>query len=139
MPYSAGHTLMLMPATHDDLLVSSYGFDLAADRIAQTPADRRDDSRLLVVDRRGERIAHRKFSDLPDVLLEGDLVVANDTRVLAARLYGTKEHSGGRVEILALHPLEDGDSWAALVRPSSRVRPGTPKMVRSPWAVPRKS
>ncbi|MEE2829238.1 MAG: tRNA preQ1(34) S-adenosylmethionine ribosyltransferase-isomerase QueA [Myxococcota bacterium] len=116
---------MRSSALRVDDLVSSYSFELDPERIAQLPAEVRDQSRLLVVDRQQGRIQHRRFSDLPQFLQAGDLVVANDTQVLPARLRGRKALSGGRVEIMALRPLEDGESWAALVRPSARIRPGT--------------
>ena len=113
---------MPFPAPEDALL-SSYRFELDPARIAQQPAARRSDSRLLVVNRATERVEHRRFHDLPDLLDPGDLLILNDSRVLPARLYGRKA-TGGRVEILLLEPLADG-AWTALVRPSSRVKPGT--------------
>jgi len=113
------------PPPHPDDFVSAYSFDLPPESVAQVPAERRDGSRLLVVNRRDESLAHQRFSDLPNFLDAGDLLVANDTRVLPARLFGRKVETGGMVEILALHPLDASDCWAALVRPSSKVKPGT--------------
>jgi len=117
-----------LPSQQDDQ-VSAYSFDLLPESVAQVPADRRDASRLLVVSREGGALQHHTFSELPNFLRAGDLVVANDTRVLPARLYGHKEATGGRVEVLALHPLDEADSWAAMVRPSAKTKPGTEVVV----------
>ena len=95
-------------------------YDLPPDAIAQTPSPQRDQARLLV-DEAGA-IAHRRVSDLPELLGPGDVVVVNDTRVLPARLR-MRRATGGAVEVLLLHEREDGD-WEALVRPSRRLRPG---------------
>lgn len=111
--------------TTTDEHLEAYGFELEPDRIAQLPTDRRDASRLLVVDREQGAVQHLQFADLPGLLQAGDLVVANDTRVLPARIHGIKEQTGGRVEILALHPVPEGEGWVALVKPSARVKPGT--------------
>ena len=113
-----------MPFDHpEDALVSSYDFELDPARIAQEPPPRRGDSRLMVVNRASDEVRHLRFADLPDLLDPGDLLILNDTRVLPARLTGRKS-TGGSVEILLLEPLADG-AWTALVRPSSRVKPGT--------------
>ena len=106
-------------------------YDLPAERIAQIPAGRREDARLLVVDRPTGRRSHRCIRNLPDLLQPGDLLVANDTRVLPARLWGRRQ-SGGRVQMLLLEPLpgsehpetEDHDTWLALMQASGRLRPG---------------
>ena len=103
------------PVTPDDL-----DYVLPPDAIAQSPMDRRDHARLLVDC--GDRILHRRVSDLPDLLGPGDAVVVNDTRVLPARLR-TRRATGGAVEVLLLAQRADGD-WEALVRPSRRLRPG---------------
>ena len=95
-------------------------YDLPPDAIAQTLLPRRDQARLLV-DEAGA-IAHRRVSDLPELLGPGDVVVVNDTRVLPARLR-MRRATGGAVEVLLLHERDDGD-WEALVRPSRRLRPG---------------
>ncbi|MBE0617721.1 MAG: tRNA preQ1(34) S-adenosylmethionine ribosyltransferase-isomerase QueA, partial [Proteobacteria bacterium] len=100
-----------------------FAYDLPPDRIAQTPVEPRDTSRLLVV-RRGEPgWEDAAFRDLPSRLGAGDLVVVNDTRVVPARLWGHKE-SGGRVEVLLL-TREAPDRWEALVRAAKRSRPET--------------
>ncbi len=100
-----------------------FAYDLPQDRIAQTPVEPRDASRLLVVRREGGAWKDARFWDLPDLLEPGDLLVVNDTRVASARLRGRKE-SGGRAEVLLL-AREGPDRWEALVRSSKRPRPGT--------------
>jgi len=112
---------VLAPIPIDDL-VSSYAYDLPADRVAQHPAAARDASRLMVVPRDGDP-RDRTFSDLPDLLEPGDLLVVNDVRVQPARLFARKA-TGGRVEMLVLHPTPDGDRFA-LVRGSAKIAPGT--------------
>jgi S-adenosylmethionine:tRNA ribosyltransferase-isomerase len=96
-------------------------YELPPELIAQSPAERRDSSRLLVYERAGRRIEHRTFSELPD-LLSGELPVVNDTRVVPARLR-LRRSSGGAVEILLLEQLEPG-LWEALARPARRLRSG---------------
>lgn len=102
---------------------SDFDYVLPEELIAQQPIARRDHSRLLVVDRGRASIEHRRFFDITDYLHEGDLLVMNDTRVSAARLYGCKE-TGGRVEALLLRRLDPG-VWEAMVKPGRRVRVGT--------------
>ena len=103
--------------------LTDLDFELPADLIAQTPIEPRDASRLLVVDRRTGGLAHRTFRDLLALLVPGDLLVVNDSRVLPARLHGRKPETGGQVELLLLRVL-DHDVWEALVRPSRRLRVG---------------
>jgi S-adenosylmethionine:tRNA ribosyltransferase-isomerase len=108
--------------------VADFDFELPPDRIAQEPAERRDASKLMVLDRGTGAVAHRRFADLPDELRAGDLLVLNDTKVLKARLRGTKP-TGGRVEILLVEPLvRDGGAtiWRALLTGSKSIRPGVP-------------
>ncbi|HZS89169.1 MAG TPA: tRNA preQ1(34) S-adenosylmethionine ribosyltransferase-isomerase QueA [Chloroflexota bacterium] len=102
---------------------SDFEYDLPPHLIAQTPLEPRDSARLLVVNRASGALDHRIFRDLPDILRPGDLLVANDSRVLPARLLGRRAQSGGAVEALLLHMVEP-DEWIALVRPGRRVRPG---------------
>jgi S-adenosylmethionine:tRNA ribosyltransferase-isomerase len=102
--------------------IDAYEYDLPVDRIAQRPAWRRDASRLLVARRGSPRVDHRVFSDLPEQLDAGDLLVINDTKVIPARIRVHKP-TGARIEVLLLHPLDSGD-WEAMVRPSARVRSG---------------
>ncbi|MYB03081.1 MAG: tRNA preQ1(34) S-adenosylmethionine ribosyltransferase-isomerase QueA [Acidimicrobiaceae bacterium] len=95
-------------------------YALPAEAIAQVPVEPRDAARLLVDC--GDGVAHRRVSDLPELLGPGDVVVVNNTRVLPARLR-LRRATGGAVEVLLLHERDDGD-WEALVRPSRRLRPG---------------
>jgi S-adenosylmethionine:tRNA ribosyltransferase-isomerase len=97
-------------------------YDLPPELIAQRPAERRDSSRLLVYRRDGGRTEHRIFNELPD-LLSGELVVANDTGVVPARLALTRA-TGGSVEVLLVEQRDATGVWEALARPSRRLRPG---------------
>jgi S-adenosylmethionine:tRNA ribosyltransferase-isomerase len=102
---------------------SELDYELPPELIAQHPAERRDESRLLVYDRETSEVRHRGFAELPDELTRGELVVVNDTRVLPARIR-TQRQSGGAVEVLLLEPLEEDGLWEGLARPSRRLRPG---------------
>ena len=106
--------------------VAAYDYTLPAERIAQTPAEPRDSSRLLVLERATGDIHHSYFRDIGQFLRAGDLLVANESRVLPARLHGAKADTGARVEILllALRPERGPTTWEALVKPGKRVRPG---------------
>ena len=106
----------------DPFATDTYAYDLPSELIAQSPAQARDQSRLLVLGKNGER-RHLVFSDLPQLLRRGDLVVANDTRVLPARFL-PKRSRGGAAQILLLHPLQEPGTWLAMARPGKRVRPG---------------
>lgn len=101
---------------------SDYDFVLPAEQIAQTPLANREASRLMVVDRATGQIAHRAFSDLATMIPAGDVLVVNRTRVLRARLLGTRA-SGAPAEILLLKPLGDG-RYEAMVSPGGKLRPG---------------
>jgi S-adenosylmethionine:tRNA ribosyltransferase-isomerase len=106
----------------DGLLTSDYDFALPPERIAQTPAQRRDASRLMVVDRSSGRIEHRQFRDLVDLMHPGDALVLNTTRVFRARLLGTRD-SGAPAEVLLLTAL--GNSrYEAMVSPGGKLKPG---------------
>jgi len=109
------------------LRVDDFDYDLPAEAIAQTPAEPRDSSRLLVLHRAAAgRLEHARFRDLGRWLRPGDLLVVNDSRVIPARLRGVRA-GGGRAEILVLRPLDgegEGEGWLALVRPSRRLRDG---------------
>jgi S-adenosylmethionine:tRNA ribosyltransferase-isomerase len=106
--------------------IADFTYNLPQELIAQTPIEPRDSSRLLVLHRSDGRIEHRHFRDIGDYLHEGDLLVANQSRVLPARLLGVKQDSGGRAEILLLAIRNDlgMDYWEALVRPGRRLRAG---------------
>jgi len=102
---------------------SDFDFELPENLIAQHPAEPRDSSRLMVVDRRSDELSHRVFSDIIDYLDPGDVLVLNNTRVIPARLFGRREGTGGRVEVLLL-VRQDIDSWEVLVKPSKKARVG---------------
>ena len=102
---------------------SDFAYDLPDELIAQTPVEPRDSSRLLVMHRASQTIEHRAFRSLPEYLRRGDLLVANDSRVVPARLYGRRRGSGGKVEALLLVPRGEG-IWEALVRPGRRLWEG---------------
>ncbi len=105
---------------------SDFDYDLPPELIAQTPIEPRDASRLLVVNRATGELAHRQFRDIGEYLRPGDLLVANRSRVIPARLAGRKADSGGVVEalLLARRPDLGPDHWEALVRPGRRIREG---------------
>lgn len=105
------------------LSLADFDFHLPAERIAQTPAPRRDESRLLVLDRKTGSREHRVFRELADYLRPGDLLVLNDTKVIPARLFGTRP-SGARIEVLLIEELSC-DRWQALVRPGRKAQEGT--------------
>lgn len=107
-----------------DLLTASYDYALPPELIAQKPIEPRDASRLLVVPRRGGDHQHQHFSDLPDWLEPGDVLVINDTRVIPARLWGIKP-SGAKIEILLLRPWNGDNQWLALARPGKKLPVGS--------------
>ncbi len=109
-------------STRRDFQLAAYHYDLPAAFIAQTPVTPRDSAKLLVVDSQMTH-QHRHFRDLADLLLPGDLLVINNTRVIPARLIGQKP-SGASVEVLLIEPLTDG-RWLALVKPGRRLQPGS--------------
>ncbi|MYL29041.1 tRNA preQ1(34) S-adenosylmethionine ribosyltransferase-isomerase QueA [Halobacillus halophilus] len=104
--------------------IKQYDFDLPEELIAQVPLEDRSSSRLMVCDRSTENIEHKHFADITEDLNPGDCLVLNDTRVLPARLFGAKEGSGGKVEVLLLHQTEE-DEWEVLVKPAKKVKEGT--------------
>jgi S-adenosylmethionine:tRNA ribosyltransferase-isomerase len=104
--------------------VELFDFELPEELIAQTPLENREASRLMVVDKETGAITHTHFRSILSYLNKGDCLVLNDTRVLPARLYGVKEDTGAKVEVLLLKQ-KDGDSWETLVKPAKRVKEGT--------------
>lgn len=102
-----------------------FDYSLPPELIAQTPAERRDGARMMVLHRATQRIEHRLFADLPEYLETGDLLVVNNTRVIPARIFGTKtkEGTGGKVEFLLLEELS-ANRWTALMRCRRRPLPG---------------
>jgi len=103
---------------------ADFNYDLPEELIAQTPAEPRDHSRLLVYHRSSGRVEHRHFYDLPEYLTPKDALVINETKVIPARLTGIKKDTGVPVEVLLLK-RENATDWEALVRPGRRLKPGT--------------
>ena len=110
--------------TDTTLTTKDFFYDLPKELIAQTPAEPRDSSRLLVLHKDTGETEHRIFRDIIDYLHEGDVLVINDSKVIPARLYGVKEDSGITVEVVLLRS-RGLDVWETLVRPGRRCRPGT--------------
>lgn len=102
---------------------SDFYYDLPEELIAQTPAEPRDSSRLLVYHRRDGAVEHKIFRDIIDFLNPGDALVVNDTRVIPARLYGKKQSTGREVEFLLLNQLSK-DIWEVIMRPGKKLRIG---------------
>lgn len=101
-----------------------FDFDLPEELIAQTPLERRDASKLLVLDKTTEEISHRHFTDVIDYMEKGDTLVLNDTKVMPARLYGVKEETGAVIEVLLLKD-EGNNVWECLTKPAKRIKEGT--------------
>ena len=102
---------------------ADFDFDLPEELIAQTPLEKRDASRLLVVDKETGAFSDQHFDQIIDQLQPGDALVMNNTRVLPARLYGIKPETGGHVELLLLKNTK-GDDWEVLAKPAKRLRVG---------------
>ena len=105
--------------------LSQYGYDFSAEMLAKYPAENRDESRLMVVNRKTGEIEHRIFKDILDYFEEKDLFVLNDTKVFPARLYGNKEKTGAEIEIFLLRELNSElRLWDVLVDPARKIRIG---------------
>lgn len=103
--------------------VKDFYFDLPQELIAQDPLEDRSASRLLVLDKETGEVTHRHFRDIKEYLKPGDCLVINDTKVIPARLLGTKKDTGAKIEVLLLKRRED-DIWETLVKPGKKARPG---------------
>ena len=106
-----------------ELLKKDFYFDLPPELIAQDPLADRSASRLLVLDKKTGAVAHRKFTDIVEYLNEGDCLVLNNTKVIPARLMGTKAETGAAIEVLLLKRREK-DIWETLVKPGKKARAG---------------
>lgn len=104
--------------------VEDFDYYLPEKLIAQTPLEKRDTSRLMVLDKTTGKIEHKHFYNIVDYLEEGDTLVLNDTKVLPARLIGEKEETKAVIEILLLKNIS-GDDWECLVKPARRIKVGT--------------
>ena len=102
---------------------SDFYYDLPQERIAQTPIEPRDHSRLMVLHRENDEIEHRHFYEILDYLDEGDCLIVNDSRVIPARIYGVKEDTGAKIEFLLLKQLTD-NRWETLVKPGKKAKIG---------------
>jgi S-adenosylmethionine:tRNA ribosyltransferase-isomerase len=105
------------------LTIHDFDYELPESLIAQTPAEPRDSSRLLALDRRTGAMRHQFFSQILEHIRPGDLLIANDTRVIPARLLGKRADTGGGVEVFLLHRRSQ-DTWEVLVKPGKKMRPG---------------
>jgi len=101
-----------------------FDFDLPEELIAQTPLEKRDTSRLLVLDKETGKIEHHHFTDILDYMEKGDTLVLNDTKVIPARLYGVKEETGAVIEMLMLND-KGNNVWECLTKPAKRIKDGT--------------
>jgi S-adenosylmethionine:tRNA ribosyltransferase-isomerase len=113
------------------LRTCEFDYDLPPQLIAQTPIEPRDASRLMVLHRKDKRIEHRCFRDIGSYLQPGDLLVANESRVIPARLFGHKVPTGGKVEMLLLNRRGDR-TWEVLLKPGRRVKPGARIAIDAP-------
>ena len=100
-----------------------FDYELPKELIAQTPLEKRDESRLLVLDKKTGEIEHKKFYDIIDYLNRGDALVINDTKVIPARIIGEKVDTGAVIELLLLKEI--GDTWECLAKPQKRLKIGT--------------
>ena len=103
--------------------ISEFDYELPEELIAQMPADKRENSKMLVLDKEKQTIEHKHFFDITDYLDENCLLVLNNTKVLPARLYGTKD-TGAKIEVFLLEAKQD-KQWSCLIKPSKRIKPGT--------------
>ncbi len=105
--------------------LSNFNFDLPDELLAEHPAEHRDESRLMVLDRANQTIEHKLFKDVIDYFDEGDVMIMNNTKVFPARLYGNKEKTGARIEVFLLRELnQDQRLWDVLVDPARKIRIG---------------
>ena len=103
--------------------LEEFDYELPEELIAQVPIEKRDESRLMVLDRASKTIEHKTFKDIIEYLKPGDCLVRNNTKVIPARLYGKKD-TGANVEFVLLKQIE-GDIWETIVRPGNKLKPGT--------------
>ena len=106
------------------MLVKDYDYELPKELIAQDPLEDRSSSRLLVLDKATGEFSHHVFTEIIDYLEPGDCLVINDTKVIPARLYGVKEDTGAKVEVLLLKRTGENE-WETLVKPGRKLKPGT--------------
>lgn len=107
----------------DNVDLQEFNYYLPEELIAQYPIEKRDMSRLMVLDKKSGQIEHKVFKDIFDYFNEGDCLVLNNTRVIPARLLGQKEGSGGKIEFVLLKRVKD-DDWEVILRPGKKAKPG---------------
>lgn len=101
-----------------------FFYDLPKNLIAQDPIEKRDNSKLMILEKRTGKISHKHFYDIVEELMPGDCLILNDSKVLPARIYGEKEETGSRVEFLLLN-RKDKNTWEALAGPGKKAKPGS--------------
>lgn len=106
------------------MLLSEFDYNLPENLIAQLPADKRENSKMMVLAKDTKTIQHKHFYDIVDLIDENSILVLNNTKVIPARLYGMKEETGAKIEVFLLKQLE-GKTWETLIKPSKRVKEGT--------------
>ena len=107
------------------MLISDFNYQLPSELIADRPLDNRKDSRLITVERNSGEIHHKKFTQVIDYLQKGDCLVLNNTKVIPARLTGSVEDSGSKIEILLIRKTENSnDSWEVIAKPAKKLKPG---------------
>jgi len=105
--------------------LSAFKFNLPKELLAEYPAKARDESRLMVVDRKTKKITHKKFKDIINYFDDGDVMIMNDTKVFPARMYGNKEKTGAKIEVFLLRELNtESRLWDVLVDPARKIRIG---------------
>jgi len=105
--------------------LSHFHFDLPDELLAEHPSEHRDESRLMVLDRKNQTIEHKLFKDVIDYFNEDDVMILNNTKVFPARLFGNKEKTGARIEVFLLRELnEEQRLWDVLVDPARKIRIG---------------
>ena len=103
--------------------INEFNYNLPEELIAQHPADKRENSRMMVLDRKSGTITHEHFYNIKSFLKKGDVLVLNNSRVIPARLFGIKEPTGAKIELLLIKRIE-GDVWEAMVKPGKRLKTG---------------
>ena len=107
------------------MLISEYDYNLPEELIAQLPADKRQNSKMMVLDTVNQTIDHKHFYDVVDLIDDKSVLVLNNTKVMPARLYGIKEETGANIEVFLLKSICEQKLWQCLIKPSKRVKPDT--------------
>lgn len=105
--------------------LSDFYYDLPEELIAQHPLEKRDESRLLCLNKESHEISHRHFRDILDYFEEGDCLILNDSKVIPARLFAKKRDTGSMVEVFLLRPMSTADTWECLCKPGKKAKVGT--------------